>query len=56
MEIILLNKFLAELKPNQVRKPLFTCKFEAYSKLDRLLRDLGKPGLGFDTGLVPDGE
>ena len=56
VEIIVLNKFLAELKPNQVRKSLFTCKFQAYSKVDRLLREIGKPGLGFDKGLVPDGE
>ena len=30
VEIIVLNKFLAELKPNQVRKSLFKCKFQAY--------------------------
>lgn len=56
VEIIVLNKFLAELRPNQVRNSTFTCKFQAYSKVDRLLREMGKKGLGFDEGLVPDGE
>jgi hypothetical protein len=55
VEIIELNKFLAGLRPSQLRKAGFTCKYVALKKMDRLLAELGKPGLGFEPGIIPDG-
>jgi len=50
-----LNKFLAELRPSQLKRALHTCKFEAYVKIDRLLAERRCPRLGFEEGQVPDG-
>ena len=56
VETMELNRFLAELKPKQLRKAPFTCKSQAYSKMNRLLQEMGKPGLSFEEGQLPDGE
>lgn len=56
VETIELNKFLAELKPKQRYKAQFTCRYQVYSRVDRLLSELGKPGLGFEEGLIPKGD
>jgi hypothetical protein len=53
--VVELNKFLAGLVPSQLRKAAFTCKYVAHKKVDRLLAEMGKPGLGFEAGIVPDG-
>lgn len=56
VEILELSKFLAGLAPNQLVKASFTCKWEVYTKIDRLLQEQGLPGLGFERGLTPDGD
>lgn len=56
VEIIELNKFLSDLKPNQLLKADFTCRYQAYYKIDRLLQEMSKPGLGFEPNLIPDGD
>ena len=50
-----MNRFLAELRPSQLKRTVYTCKFEAYSKIDRLLVERGEKSLGFESGLIPDG-
>lgn len=56
VETMELNKFLAGLVLSQTVKTPFTSKFLAYSKIDRLLLESGRPGLGFEQGIMPDGE
>ena len=50
-----MNRFLAELRPSQFKRSLYTCKFEAYTKIDKLLIEREVPRLGFEEGQVPDG-
>ena len=54
VETRVLDSFLADLRPSQLAKASFTCKFIIYTRLDRLLAELGKLHLGFDEGLIPD--
>lgn len=54
--LIDLNRFLAECKPNQLRRVPFVNKDVAYDKLSRLVDELGLPDLGFSPGCRPDGE
>jgi hypothetical protein len=51
-----IQMFLAGLKPSHMTRAAFTSKSVAYSKIDRLLRECGEPGLGFEEGLLPDGD
>lgn len=51
-----IQMFLAGLKPSQLTRAAFTSKSLAYSKVDRLLQECGLPGLGFEEGLLPDGD
>ena len=53
--ILTIKRFLAELRPSQLKRSVYTCKFEAYSKIDRLLKERNIPGLGFEEGHIPDG-
>lgn len=55
VETAVLHRFLAELKASELKRAVYTCKFEAYDKIDRLLRERDEPGLGFDSGLLPNG-
>lgn len=56
VEVVELNKFLATLTRSQLSKAAYTCKWEAYLKVNCLLQELGQPTLGFRDGIVPDGE
>jgi hypothetical protein len=55
VELKEMNRFLAELTPSQLKKSVYTCKFEAYSKINNLLTEREMPQLGFEEGHVPDG-
>lgn len=55
VEILTINRFLAELRPSQLKRSVYTCKFEAYAKVDKLLTETEVPLLGFEEGHVPDG-
>ena len=55
VELKVINRFLVELKPSQLKRSLYTCKFEAYFKVDKLLTERGDLQLGFEEGKVPDG-
>lgn len=55
VELKKMKRFLAELTPSQLKRSLYTCKFEAYSKIDKLLVEREMLGLGFEEGHVPDG-
>lgn len=56
VSLLTLKRFLAELTTSQLKTSVYTCKFEAYDKLNRLLAERGQPTLGFEDGLVPDGK
>jgi hypothetical protein len=55
VETLTLKRFLAELRPSQLKKSVYTCKFEAYSKIDTLLTEREMPRLGYEEAIVPDG-
>jgi hypothetical protein len=51
-----IQMFLAGLKPSHMTRAPFTSKSVAYSKINRLLLECGEPGLGFEEGLLRNGE
>jgi hypothetical protein len=55
VETLTLNRFLAELRPSHLKRSVYTCKFEAYSKIDKLLVEREALRLGFEEGQIPDG-
>jgi len=48
-------RFLADLKPYQLKRAPHCCRYEAFYKLEVLLKERGLPPLGFDDDQVPDG-
>lgn len=55
-EIVKVKRFLADLKPSQLKKALYTNKYIVNKKVNKLLQEMGQPGLGFSGVLVPDGK
>jgi hypothetical protein len=55
VETLTLKRFHAELRPSQLKRSLYTCKFEAYSKINTILVERGAPDLGFEEAHMPDG-
>lgn len=51
-----IQRFLAECKPDQLRRVPFVNKDQAYAKVNRLLLEKGQHTLGFGEGPWPDGE
>jgi hypothetical protein len=54
--VLELKRFLAECRPGQLQKVAFANKDQAYAKVNRLLREMGRPALGFEERCWPDGE
>lgn len=48
-------RFLADLKPYQLKRAPHCCRYEAFFKLETLLKERGLEPLGFDDDQVPDG-
>lgn len=48
-------RFLADLKPYQLKQAPHCCRYEAFFKLEALLKERGLKPLGFDGNQVPDG-
>lgn len=56
VELITMKRFMAEMRPSQMKRAVYTCKFETYIKIERVLMEKGEKSLGYETGLIPDGE
>jgi hypothetical protein len=48
-------RFLADLKPHQLKRAPHCCRYEAFFKLEGLLKERGLQSLGFDDDQIPDG-
>lgn len=56
VDLLSIQRFLAECKPSQLKRVPFVNKDQAYAKVNRLLGERGQPDLGFAEGCWPDGE
>ena len=50
-----LKRYMADLRPSDVKKANYTHKTEAYKKINILLKEIKQNQLGFEKGIIPDG-